>query len=45
MLVLGFKILVIRRLRRFDALLPALGVSVLLLFWATWFSAAAEHVL
>jgi hypothetical protein len=43
--VLAFKIAVIRRLRQFDRLLPALGISVLLLFWATWFSAAAEHVL
>ena len=43
--VLAFKIAVIRGLRRFDHLLPALGISVFLLFWATWFSAAAEHVL
>ena len=43
--VLAFKIAVVRRLRRFDHLLPALGISVFLLFWATWFSAAAEHVL
>jgi hypothetical protein len=43
--VLAFKIVVIRKLRRYDHLLPALGISVLLLFWATWFSAAAEHVL
>jgi hypothetical protein len=42
--VLGFKIAVVRRLKRFDAWLPALGLSVFLLFWATWFSAAAEHV-
>jgi hypothetical protein len=42
--VLGFKILVIRRLRQFDRWLPALGISVLLLFWATWFSAAAGHL-
>ena len=45
LLVLGFKILVIRRLRRFDRLLPALGISVFLLFWATWLSAAAEHLI
>jgi hypothetical protein len=42
--VLAFKILVIRRLRRLNHLLPALGISVFLLFWATWFSAAAGHL-
>lgn len=42
--VLAFKIAVIRRLPRFSHLLPALGISVLLLFWATWFSAAAGHL-
>jgi hypothetical protein len=44
LLVLAFKILVIRRLHRFNHLLPVLGISVFLLFWATWFSAAAEHL-
>lgn len=42
--VLGLKILVVRRLHRLGRLLPALGISVFLLFWATWLSAAAEHV-
>lgn len=42
--VLGFKILVLRRLHRLGHLLPALGISVFLLFWATWLSAAAEHL-
>ncbi|HLL30158.1 MAG TPA: DUF6529 family protein [Allosphingosinicella sp.] len=44
LLVLAFKILVVRRLHRLNRLLPALGISVFLLFWATWFSAAAEHL-
>ena len=43
--LLALKIAIIRRLRSLDHLLPALGISVFLLFWATWFSAAAEHVL
>jgi hypothetical protein len=43
--VLAFKIMVVRRLRRFDRLLPALGISVFLLFWATWLSAAAEYLI
>ena len=42
--VLGFKILVVRRLHRLGHLLPALGIMVFLLFWATWLSAAAEHL-
>jgi hypothetical protein len=42
---LGFKILVVRRLHRLGRLLPALGIAVFLLFWATWLSAAAEHLL
>ena len=42
--MLGFKILVVRRLHSLGHLLPALGMSVLLLFWATWLSAAAEHL-
>lgn len=42
--VLGFKILVVRRLHRLGHLLPALGITVFLLFWATWLSAAAEHL-
>ncbi len=43
--VLGFKILVVRRLHRLGHWLPALGISVFLLFWATWLSAAAKHLL
>lgn len=43
--VLAFKILVVRRLHRFDRLLPTLGISVFLLFWATWLSAAAGHLI
>jgi hypothetical protein len=42
--VLGFKIVVVRRLHRLGHLLPALGITVFLLFWATWLSAAAEHL-
>lgn len=42
--VLGFKILVVRRLHSLGHLLPALGITVFLLFWATWLSAAAEHL-
>lgn len=42
--VLGFKILVVRRLHRLGRLLPALGITVFALFWATWLSAAAEHL-
>lgn len=42
---LGFKILVVRWLHRLGHLLPALGITVFALFWATWFSAAAEHLL
>jgi uncharacterized protein DUF6529 len=43
-MVLGFKILVVRRLHNLGHLLPALGITVFLLFWATWLSAAAEHL-
>jgi Na+/H+ antiporter NhaA len=43
--VLGFKVLVVRRLHRLGHLLPTLGIAVFLLFWATWLSAAAEHLL
>jgi hypothetical protein len=43
--MLGFKILVVRRLHGLDRLLPALGITVFLLFWATWLSAAAEHLI
>ncbi|HEX8309308.1 MAG TPA: DUF6529 family protein [Allosphingosinicella sp.] len=42
--VLGFKILVVRRLHRLGHLLPVLGITVFLLFWATWLSAVAEHL-
>ena len=45
LVVLGFKILVVRRLHNLGHWLPALGISVFLLFWATWMSAAAEHLL
>ena len=45
LLVLAFKVLVVRRLRRLDRLLPTLGILVFLLFWATWFSAAAGHLI
>ncbi len=37
--VLGFKILVVRRLHRLGHFLPALGITVFMLFWATWLSA------
>jgi hypothetical protein len=43
-IVLGFKILVVRRLHNLGHMLPALGITVFLLFWATWLSAAAEHL-
>lgn len=42
---LAFKIGVIRALPRLGHLLPGLGIAVLLLFWATWFSAAAGHLI
>ena len=42
--VLGFKILVVRRLDRLGHMLPTLGITVFLLFWATWLSAAAKHL-
>jgi len=42
--VLGFKVMVVRRLPGLGHLLPALGITVFLLFWATWLSAAAEHL-
>jgi hypothetical protein len=41
---LAFKVAVVRGVFRLGHLLPALGLSVLLLFWATWFSAAAGHL-
>jgi Family of unknown function (DUF6529) len=44
LLVLGFKILVLRRLHGLSHWLPSLGISVFLLFWATWLSAAAGHL-
>jgi len=44
LVVLGFKILVLRRLHGLSHMLPALGISVFLLFWATWLSAAAGHL-
>ncbi|HYW15375.1 MAG TPA: DUF6529 family protein [Allosphingosinicella sp.] len=43
--VLGFKIMVVRRLHGLGHWLPALGIAVFLLFWATWLSAAAKHLL
>jgi len=43
--LLGFKVLVVRRLHHLGRLLPALGIAVFLLFWATWLSAAAEHLI
>ena len=42
--ILSFKIAVIRALPRLGHLLPGLGIAVFLLFWATWFSAAAGHL-
>ena len=42
--VLAFKIAVIRALPRLGHWLPGLGIAVFLLFWATWFSAAAGHL-
>ena len=42
--VLAFKIAIVRGVFDLGHLLPALGISVLVLFWATWFSAAAEHL-
>ena len=35
----------LRIMHRLGSLLPALGITVFLLFWATWLSAAAEHLL
>ena len=42
--VLAFKIAIVRGLFDLGHLLPALGISVFILFWATWFSAAAGHL-
>jgi hypothetical protein len=42
---LAFKIVVVRWWHSLGGLLPYLGVSVLILFWATWATAAAEYVL
>ena len=41
---LSFKVAVVRGIFRLGHLLPALGIAVLLLFWATWYSAIAGHV-
>ncbi len=43
--VLAFKVVVLRWWHSLGGLLPALGVSVFVLFWATWATAAAEYVL
>ncbi len=43
--VLACKIIVLRWLPRLGFLLPVFGVSVLLLFWATWLTVAAEYLL
>lgn len=44
LVVFAVKIAIIRVGRRFDFLLPPLGVSLLLLFWATWASVALDHL-
>ena len=43
--VLALKIVVVRWWHRMGGLLPFLGTSVLILFWATWATVAAEYVL
>ena len=42
--VLAFKVAVVRWIPRLGFLLPALGVTVLALFWATWLSVAAQYL-
>ena len=42
--VLALKIAVVRWWRRLDPLLPLLGIAVLVLFVATWESAAAQYL-
>jgi hypothetical protein len=44
LLVLAFKIAVVRGVWKLGHWLPGLGIAVLILFWATWFSAAAGHL-
>ena len=44
LLVLGVKVAVVRRWIRADGALPALGVTVCLLFLATWLSSAARYL-
>jgi hypothetical protein len=43
-LVIGLKVLVIRRWRAASRFLPLLGVSVLLLFAATWLTSAGDFL-
>jgi len=43
--VFAFKVAVVRWWRRLDFLLPWLGVTLLILFIATWASAAAPHLI
>ena len=43
--MLAFKVVVLRWWHSLGGMLPALGVSVFVLFWATWATAAAEYVL
>ena len=43
--VLALKVTVVRWWHSLGHLLPALGISVFVLFWATWATAAAEYVI
>jgi hypothetical protein len=43
--VFAFKVVVVRWWHALGRLLPALGITLLVLFWATWATAAAEYVL
>ena len=43
--VLALKVVVVRWWHALGGLLPALGISVFVLFWATWATAAAEYVI
>lgn len=42
--VLAFKVAVVRWMARLGFLLPALGITVMLLFWATWLTVASQYL-
>ena len=42
--VLALKVAVVRWVPRLGFLLPVLGITVMLLFWATWLTVAAQYL-